>query len=140
MVSSQSNPVPADQQQQIIAQLANVLEGIISQRLLPRLDGQGRTLASEVMKVNYAMRACIRDRKLEQMVGLMEVGRQEGMHTIDDSLETLMQGGFISREEAMQQCRDLERFKPPEEEDEMPANQGFSQYRKIVLQYNIQYF
>jgi twitching motility protein PilT len=109
---------PADQQQQVIAQLANVLQGIISQRLLPRLDGKGRVLATEVMKMNYALRSCVRDKKLEQVVGLMEVGRQEGMHTIDDSLETLMKGGMISREEAKQHCRDMTRFEPPEVDEQ----------------------
>ncbi|MEO1837523.1 MAG: PilT/PilU family type 4a pilus ATPase [Akkermansiaceae bacterium] len=107
---------PADQQQQIIAQLANVLQGIVSQRLLPRMDGKGRVLATEVMKMNYALRACVRDKKLEQVVGFMEVGRQEGMHTIDDSLETLMQGNIISREEALHHCRDPSRFEAPEVE------------------------
>lgn len=107
---------PSDQQQQIRAQLANVLEGVISQRLLPRADGEGRVLGTEVMKLNYALRACIRDHKLEQVVGLMEVGRQEGMHTIDDALESLLQSGLISREEALHQCRDATRFAPPSHE------------------------
>ncbi len=107
---------PSDQQQQIIAQLSNVLEGVISQRLIPRIDGQGRVLASEILKMNYALRACVRDRKLEQMVGLMEVGRQEGMHTIDDSLDTLLKSRMISREEALYHCRDVTRFQAPEAE------------------------
>lgn len=104
---------PPDQQQQILAQLSNVLEGIICQRLLPKTDGTGRVLASEVMCVNYGLRACIRDRKIEQLVGLMEIGSKEGMHTIDDSLDLLLRQGTITREEALFQCRDRQRFLPP---------------------------
>ncbi|OYV04824.1 MAG: type IV pili twitching motility protein PilT [Verrucomicrobiales bacterium VVV1] len=104
---------PPDQQQQILAQLSNVLEGIICQRLLPKADGTGRVLASEVMCVNYGLRSCIRDRKIEQLVGLMEIGSKEGMHTIDDSLDLLLRQGTITREEALFQCRDKQRFLPP---------------------------
>lgn len=101
---------PADQQPQIISQLANVLEGVVCQRLLPKADGSGRVLATEVMRVNYGLRSLIRDRKIEQIVGLLEIGRKEGMHTIDDSLEFLLKGGYITLEEALFQCRDRQRF------------------------------
>ncbi len=57
---------PPDQQQQIVAQLANVCEAIISQRLIPQADGQGRVLASEVLRMNHGLRTCIRERKIEQ--------------------------------------------------------------------------
>ncbi|NNC90131.1 MAG: PilT/PilU family type 4a pilus ATPase [Akkermansiaceae bacterium] len=107
---------PPSQQQQIIAQLSNVLQAIVSQRLLPRADGAGRALATEVLKVNYGVRACIRDRKVEQIVGLMEVGRKEGMHTIDDSLEFLLANGLISRDLATHHARDPERFIPHDTE------------------------
>jgi len=104
---------PPDQQQQITAQLGNVLEAIISQRLLPRADGSGRVLATEVMRMTYGLRNCIRDRKIEQVVGLMEVGRQKGMHTIDDTLEILLRRNLVSRDEALYHCRDAERFHAP---------------------------
>jgi twitching motility protein PilT len=105
---------PPDQQQQIIAQLGNVLEAIISQRLITRADGEGRVLATEVLKMNYAVRACVRDRKIEQVVGLMEVGRKEGMHTIDDTLDLLFENKLISRELALHHARDPQRFAAPE--------------------------
>jgi twitching motility protein PilT len=108
---------PADQQPQIVAQLASCLEAIISQRLLPRADGQGRVLASEVMIPGYGIRACIRERKLEQLVGLMEIGVREGNRTIDASLSMLLAGGYITREEALFHCRERKVFeeqpKPP---------------------------
>lgn len=109
---------PPEQQQQIIAQLSNVLQGIVCQRLLTRPDGNGRVLASEVLVANHGIRACIRDRKVEQIVGMMEIGSKEGMHTIDDSLEFLLAQNLITREEAQFQCRDRHRFK------EVPVEPG----------------
>src|SRR6478752_2039785 len=87
---------PADQQPQIITQLSSALEGIICQRLIPRADGQGRVLASEILRPSHAVRNCIRDRKLEQIVGLMEIGYKEGNRTIDQSIAQLLEAGFIT--------------------------------------------
>lgn len=96
---------PADQQPQIVTQLAGVLEGIVSQRLLPRADGEGRVLAAEVLRPSYAIRTCIRDRKMEQVVGLMEISSKEGNRTIDQSLGELYEAGLITREEALFNAR-----------------------------------
>jgi len=101
---------PPDQQQQIIAQLANVCEAIVSQRLIPRADGQGRVLASEVLRMNHGLRTCIRERKIEQVVGLMEIGQSEGMHTIDECLAQLVNSRQITPQEAVFNCRDRKRF------------------------------
>lgn len=101
---------PADQQPQIITQLSSALEGIICQRLIPRADGQGRILASEILKPNHAMRNCIRERKLEQIVGLMEIGFREGNRTIDDSINQLLNAGIITRDEAIFNSRDRKTF------------------------------
>ena len=101
---------PADQQPQIITQLAGALEGIVCQRLIPRQDGQGRVLAAEVLKPNHAIRNCIRERKLEQIVGLMEIGHREGNRTIDESIGHLLEAGLISREEALFNCRERSVF------------------------------
>ncbi len=101
---------PPDQQQQIVAQLANVLEAVVSQRLIMRADGQGRVLASEVLRMNHGLRTCIRERKIEQVVGLMEIGQGAGMHTIDESLAQLLQHHQITNEEAVFNCRDRKRF------------------------------
>lgn len=101
---------PADQQSQIVAQLANSLQAVISQRLLPKADGSGRVLASEVLIANHAVRACLRDRRYEQFLGLMEIGAREGMFTIDDHVKELLTRGLISKEEAMINARDKERM------------------------------
>ncbi|MFK7851197.1 MAG: type IV pilus twitching motility protein PilT [Akkermansiaceae bacterium] len=101
---------PPDQQPQIVTQLSNVLEGIICQRLIPRADTDGRVMASEVMRPGSAIRNCIRDHKLEQLVGLMEIGAKEGNHTIDHSIKALLDGGYISREEALFNAREQRIF------------------------------
>jgi len=100
---------PAEQQPQIIAQLANSLEAIVSQRLLPVEEGSGRALASEVLTANTAVRATIRERRWEQMVGLIEIGAKDGMHTLDESLSELYLNRAISKEEAIANARDKDR-------------------------------
>lgn len=104
---------PADQQAQIITQLASVLEAIISQRLIPRSDGQGRVLASEVLRASHGIRACIRERKFEQLVGLMEIGFQDGNRTIDQAITALLEQGLISHEEAIFNARERRNFEIP---------------------------
>jgi len=79
---------PGDQQPQIIAQLANSLRTVVSQRLLPRAGSEGRVLASEVTVMNHAIRAVLRQRKFEQIPGLMQIGSHEGMHTLADLVLT----------------------------------------------------
>ncbi|WP_367873875.1 type IV pilus twitching motility protein PilT [Luteolibacter sp. Populi] len=104
---------PPDQQPQIITQLSGVLEAIVSQRLVQRADGRGRILASEVLRASHGIRACIRERKLEQIVGLMEIGFKDGSRTIDQTIQSLLENGFITREEALFNCREKRNF--PEE-------------------------
>ncbi len=99
---------PADQQGQIIAQLANCLQAVVSQHLLPHASGQGRVLASEVMIMTYAIRNCLRHRKFEQIPGIIEIGRNEGMHTIDESLAKLLRQRAISSADALAHCRNRE--------------------------------
>lgn len=101
---------PGDQQPQILAQLANALEMIISQRLLPGENGKGRALASEILVANTPIRACIRDKRFEQLIGLIEIGARDGMHTIDDSLADLFLSGQISKEVAVSHARDRVRI------------------------------
>ncbi|HEY5742792.1 MAG TPA: PilT/PilU family type 4a pilus ATPase [Terrimicrobiaceae bacterium] len=98
-----------EQQPQIIAQLANALAAIVSQRLLPGESG-GRVLASEILVANTAVRATIRDRRWEQMVGLIEIGAKDGMHTFDEVLAELYLGRQIGKETAVANARDTTRF------------------------------
>jgi twitching motility protein PilT len=101
---------PAEQQPQVIAQLANSLSAVISQRLLPKEDGTGRVLATEILTGNTGVRSCIRERRWEQLTGLIEIGRKDGMHSIDDDLEQLYLSREISKEEAIANARDSNRM------------------------------
>ena len=71
-------------------------------------------LASEVLVPSHAMRNCIRDRKLEQIVGLMEIGHREGNRTIDQSIAQLLERGEITHEEALFHCRERATFNETE--------------------------
>jgi len=99
-----------DQQPQIVAQLANALQAVISQRLIPKEDGSGRVLATETLVANAGVRACIRERRWEQLVGLIEIGAKDGMHTIDEDLAGLYLSLQISKEQAIANARDHQRF------------------------------
>jgi twitching motility protein PilT len=113
---------PADQQPQIIAQLSTSLEGIVCQRLIPRADGHGRVLATEVLVPGHGIRNCIRERKLEQIVGLMEIGFRDGNRTIDQSIAGLFEAGIITREEAIFHCRERKAFEAPPVEPKKPKS------------------
>lgn len=93
---------PANQQPQVRAQLSLVLQGVISQQLIPRLDGKGRVLAVEVMIPNPAIRNLIREEKIHQIYSQMQVGQARfGMQTMTQSLVDLYQRRLISFEEAI---------------------------------------
>jgi twitching motility protein PilT len=93
---------PPYQQPQIRSQLSVVLEGVISQQLLPRMDGKGRVLACEVMIPNAAIRNLIREQKIHQVYSQMQVGQaKHGMQTMSQSLLDLYQRRLISFDEAM---------------------------------------
>ena len=101
---------PADQQSQVVAQLANALGAVISQRLIPNEQGTARVLATETLTANPAVRACIRERRWEQLVGLIEIGAKDGMHTIDEDLSDLYLSGAISKENAIANARDRQQM------------------------------
>ncbi len=92
---------PPVQQQQIIIQLSQVVEAILSQVLLPRIGG-GRIAAFEVMIANSAIRELIREDKVLELPRNMEFStEEEGMHTLDQALADLVRNGIVSREDAM---------------------------------------
>lgn len=101
---------PAIQQAQVASQLGNVLAGVISQRLIPKKGGKGRVMASEIMRSDNAIRHLIRSRKIEQLPGMIEIGHGKGMHTIDNSLQGLLERGLIERSEALAHARDRDLF------------------------------
>lgn len=92
---------PPNQQRQIRMQLSQVLQAIVSQQLVPTVDG-GVTPAFEVMIANTAIRNLIREEKTHQMDSVIAAGGAEGMRTMDQSLYELVQAGRITRETALQ--------------------------------------
>jgi len=110
---------PAHQQPQVRAQLSFVLEGVLSQLLIPTADGKGRVLALEIMVPNPAIRNLIREDKIHQIYSQMQVGQAKfGMQTMNQSLLTLYQRRLITLEDA------IGRSSEPDELRQMIANTG----------------
>jgi twitching motility protein PilT len=107
---------PAGQQAQIRTMLSESLKGIVSQQLVPTVEGNGRVLACEVLLGTPAVGNLIRERKTFQLPSVMQTGRNLGMQRMDDSLAELVQAGRITPEKAMQYAHDPKafdsRFKP----------------------------
>jgi twitching motility protein PilT len=99
---------PSEQQGQIRAQLAFVLEGVVTQQLIPKKNGKGRVMVSEVMVCTPAIRATIRDDKIHQIYGLMQAGQKFGMQTMNQGLFNACVKGDISVEEALRRSSDHE--------------------------------
>jgi twitching motility protein PilT len=93
---------PSNQQAQIRAQLAFVLEGVVTQTLLPKAKGGGRVAACEIMVCTPAIRACIRDDKVHQIYSIMQAGKKFGMQTMNDALYQHYVQGNITLETALQ--------------------------------------
>lgn len=92
---------PNDQQEQIRAQLGGNLLAVISQVLLPKPDGQGRTAVFEIMICTPAIQHMIRDKKTHSIFSAIQTGSQSGMVTLDDSLVSNFRRGLIDRNEMM---------------------------------------
>src|SRR5882757_6800644 len=91
---------PSHQQSQVRAQLAFVLEGIVTQTLLPKAQGKGRVMAAEILVVTPAIRALIRDDKVHQIYSSMQAGKKWGMQTLNDALYQL----YMNREVTADEC------------------------------------
>lgn len=103
---------PPYQQQQIRFQLAGILKGVISQRLVPRADGKGRVPAVEVLASTGLIRECITDKeKTKEIHDAISKGyTTHGMQTFDQSLMFLFRKGLITYEEAMRQSTNPDDF------------------------------
>lgn len=100
---------PAHQQPQVRAQLANILVGICSQRLIPAIDG-GRVAVAEIMVVNSAVRAIIREGKTHQLDMAIQTGIEQGMQTMDRELAKYVKNGIISYDVAREYAVDPTEF------------------------------
>ncbi len=101
---------PGSQQKQIILQLANSLQAVITQDLIPRADRKGRVLAYEVLVATTAVRNVIRENNLHQIYNMVETGRKDGMNTMDQRLLDLYQKAQITYDAAVSRARSVERF------------------------------
>ncbi len=120
---------PTNQQTQVRTQLSFVLEGVLSQTLIPKAQGKGRVLALEVMVPNVAIRALIRDDKVHQIYSQMQMGQEKyGMQTLNQSLFMLYHKKLISLEDA------LLRSSEPDELKQMIANPAAILRRQVSVQ------
>lgn len=92
---------PPHQQQQIKVQLASVLQGVISQQLIPKADGMGRVVACEVLTMTPAVRNLIREGKTHQIQTAIQTGKSHGMVSMDAYLIKLYRMGAIKKEDAI---------------------------------------
>src|SRR5437763_3484311 len=98
--------VPKEGQQFVSAQLAWSLLGVVCQYLLPRSGQSGLILATELLTVNSGIEACIRAGRLSQIPGLIQIGRADGMHTVDDRLIKMLLADRINLMDALAHARD----------------------------------
>jgi twitching motility protein PilT len=101
---------PSSQQAQVRAQLAFVLEGVITQTLLQKASGAGRVMAAEIMIATPAIRALIREDKLHQIYSAMQAGKKYGMQTMNDALYQLYVQRLVSKEECLRVAPDRNEF------------------------------
>ncbi len=121
---------PHNQQSQVRAQLAFVLEGVVTQTLLPRARGKGRVMACEIMIATPAIRALVRDDKIHQIYSALQSGKKHGMQTMTDALYQLYMGREASKEECLRVAQEPNEFlrmigeKPMDEQPiaDLPAN------------------
>ncbi len=97
---------PSHQQDQVRAQLSFVLEGVVTQTLLPRRIGKGRVVACEIMIATPAIRALIRDEKMHQIYSTMQAGKKFGMQTLNDALYSLYMRDEVTLDELMRVSSD----------------------------------
>ncbi len=99
---------PPHQQQQIRVQLSAVLEAVISQQLIPTIDGRGRVAAFEIMHAIPAIRNLIREGKTHQLTSFIQTNRRLGMQTMDDAIYHLYLQGAITPEQASAYAQDAD--------------------------------
>jgi twitching motility protein PilT len=101
---------PTDKQEQIRISLAEALAGVISQLLVPTADGSGRVAAVELLVKSSGLPNIIREGNTPQLVSMIQGGKQVGMQTMDEALETLVRSGKIRPRDAYQRAIDKARF------------------------------
>jgi len=101
---------PSTQQSQVRAQLAFVLEGVLTQTLLQRSRGKGRVMACEIMVATPAIRALIRDDKVHQIYSALQSGKKHGMQTMTDALYQMYMNREVTKDECLRAASDANEF------------------------------
>lgn len=101
---------PPHQQDQIRVQLAATLQGVVCQTLVKRSNGRGRAVATEVMFITPALANLIREGKTYQVTSALQSGAAQGMHTMDQHLAELVNGGDVGYDAAIEKVQDPETF------------------------------
>jgi len=99
---------PPHQQQQVRVQLATTLQGIVTQQLVPTVDGNGRVAAVEILVCTPAIRNLVREGKVHQIYSAMQAGGRFGMQTMDMALAQHVKAGRITQQMAFERCHDPE--------------------------------
>ncbi|NQU03260.1 MAG: type IV pilus twitching motility protein PilT [Syntrophaceae bacterium] len=103
---------PSEEQSQIRSTLADGLRAVVAQVLFKRIDKSGRCAALEIMIATPAVRNLIRESKTFQIPSMIQTGKKYGMQTLDDSVMSLLQKGWISPDEAYTKANDKVKFRP----------------------------
>ena len=101
---------PSDQQNQVRTMISESLRVVVSQRLLPTVDGKRRVPAYELLKVNKAVGNLIRENKTFQIRSILQTGAAQGMCLLDDAIAQLVKSGTVAREEALRHCEDAKKL------------------------------
>jgi twitching motility protein PilT len=99
---------PPHQQQQVRVQLSTTLQGVVTQQLVPTVDGHGRVAAVEVLVCTPAVRNLIREGKTHQIYSSMQAGGRYGMQTMDMALAQHIKAGAVSQQVGFERCHDPE--------------------------------
>jgi twitching motility protein PilT len=92
---------PAAQQEQVRVQISSTIQGVVTQTLVPTIDGSGRVAATEILLPDDAVRNLIRQAKVEQIYSVMQTGSSKGMQTLEQSLVDLVSRGIITQDTAL---------------------------------------
>jgi twitching motility protein PilT len=101
------NAFPRGYQDNVRAQLASILRGVISQSLIPKASGKGRVAAFEIMVGTPAVANLIRENNTHQLPGVLQTHSKDGMCTLDQSLAERYAEGLIKRNEAIERAQDI---------------------------------
>ncbi len=102
---------PPEHQRQVRLQLAQVLEAVLSQTLLPRIEGKGRVAAFEILIATAAVRNLIRNSKTHELTSAIQLGANDGMRTLNQSLSTLVKNNKVTIEEALSKSSNTEQLR-----------------------------